>query len=265
MKKPFYFLLLIIFCSSCYTSGPVIKKYKPAMLYIGLLNYMPKPTSFDSITVSNYISGGILQATESNPGSSLGFDNDYLELAQLAFSRGHRFKNLNFAYGLDAFAGKYYNSSLDFSNPDHFDDKSISGFQVKTAVNTYQSATLYELRIIGLDLSYSKEFGDFSQFRKDVIGKENFYSIPTTGLFTAGLSSEVIFRGRRSARTQYGFSLNLKNTFGNLKYQGFDYLGEREGKAKSLRTSISLYLQLKRYFFILEGSKSGRLNAGYRF
>ena len=257
MFKSLCFIFLAFLLSSCSTTAPVIKYYDPAML--GALTYMPKPLSFDSLNVSNYISGGYIQITA--PYTKTGIQ-DVGNLAQIAFSRAHTFKNINFAYGIDGFAGGYHNSFLEPGDIDYFKNKSVFGFQLKSSVNTFITSEFYDFRIIGADFSYSKEYGSFSTFRKDIIGREDFYSIPETGLFSAGLSSEIIFRGRKSSNKQYGLKLGFQNTFGNLLYQGF---GVHSEKQRRLEATIAVYIQLNKYFLIMEGSRGGRINLGYRF
>ena len=108
---------------------------------------------------------------------------------------------------------------------------------------------------------YAKEYGSFATFRKDISGRENVYTIPRTGLFSASLNSEILFRGRKPS-TQYGAKLALHNTFGDLQYQGLD----PNQKERSLKGAAAFFLQLNKYFFILEGGGSAsRINAGYRF
>jgi hypothetical protein len=257
MLRNLCFIILIVHLSSCGTIEPVTKYYDPAML--GALTYMPKPLSFDSLKVSNYISGGYIQIT--TPYTRTGVQ-DIGNLAQAAFSRAHTFKSINFAYGIDGFTGSYHNTFIESGDLDYFKNKSVYGFQLKTSVNTFITSEFYDFRIIGADFSYSKEYGSFSKFREDIIGRENFYSIPETGLFSAGLSSEIVFRSRKSSDRQYGFKLGFQNTFGNLRYQGF---GVQTEKQRSLEASLAIYLQLRKYFLIMEGSRGGRINFGYRF
>lgn len=184
-------------------------------------------------------------------------------MGQISLSRAHQLQKLNFAYGIDAYSGAYRNKFLEQGDADHFESKSISGLHLKTSINTFKSVSQLELRLIGLELAYSKEFGDFSRFRSDIPGRENFYSLPKTGLFSAGLSSELLWRRTRS---RYGFKLNLINTFGSLDYQGYDHTGMNGGKARSLNSTIALYFHQKHFFIILEGlDQSGRLNFGFSF
>lgn len=223
---------------------------------LGAGQYMPKPISSDSLKTLNYLSGGFIKTTNDS-------DDDVLTLGQISFSKAHQLKKLNFAYGIDAYSGAYRNKFLEQGDADNFESKNISGLQLKTSVNTFKSVGQFELRLVGLELAYSKEFGDFARFRRDIPGRENFYSLPKTGLFSAGPSTELLWK---QTRARYGFKLSLLNTFGSLDYQGYDQTGMNGGKARRLNSTIALYFQQKHFFIILEGlDQSGRLNFGFSF
>lgn len=237
-----------------------IKKYNPVFLKSGL-TYTPKPVSFDSEKVSNYISVGYVNIKEP---STFNNSDDAINIVNFALSRGHVFDKWNFAYGIDAFFGSYKNKFLPATDPNYFSSRAVSGVQFKTSLNLLKTAKALDFRYIGLDLSYANEFGEFSRFRKTIIGREKFYSIPKSGLFTAGLSSEIVFKGK-FPDNQFGFRFAVQNTFGDLKYQG-SYDTEYEIlEEKSVTVSGATYLKLKQYFLIFEIGNATRINIGYKF
>ena len=259
------YLLIYIFLfllTACYEPQVLVKKYNPAMVSLNL-GYMPRPTSFDSTRSAVYISGGFMKDYQEF--SPVNGSEDMLSLGVFSINKGLIYKNVNFAYGADFFAGNFKNKSLKASDPGYFNKMSLSGVKFKSSLNYYQTIRSFDLRIIGFDLAYSKEFGDFAKFRKVISNTENRYAIPATSLLSGGLSSEIIFKTRRSFIKRYGFGINLRTTFNDLTYQGLDENGQKGGIKSGFAPSWSIYVQTKHLYFVGESSKSGSMNLGYRF
>ena len=253
------FMLLL---SACYQPPVMVKKYNPAMVSVNL-GYMPRPTSFDSTKSAVYISGGFMK---DYPGfSPVNDSEDMLNLGVFSVNRGLIYKNVNFAYGADFFAGSFKNKSLEASDPGYFNKKSVSGVKFKSSLNYFQTIRSFDFRIIGFDLAYSKEFGDFAKFRQVISNTENRFAIPATSLLSGGLSSEIIFKTRKSFIKRYGFGINLRTTFNDLNYQGVDENGQKGGTKSGFAPSWSIYVQTKHLYFVGESSKNGSMNLGYKF
>ena len=263
MTRLFYSILFILLASSCSTPEALVKRYKPSMISIGL-TYMPKPSSFDSSATANYISGGFMQGIQASEGGTNPAD-DLINLGQLSFSRGHRFKNINYAYGADVFAGAYQNKSVESDDQNYFKSKSVQGFELKGSVNFFKTYKTFDLRLIGLDLAYSKEYGDFAKLRQQMPTAEKVYVIPASGLFSAALNTEIICSEQFWKITRYGLRLSLKQTFGDLRYRGMFNAYDINRSISGLTGSVAGYFEIKNYFFIGEAGDGGRLNIGYKF
>lgn len=261
--KRLYGFLFILLLSSCYTGEPLVKRYKPAMVSIGL-TYMPKPSSFDSSATANYLSGGLMQGTQTSEGGTRPSE-DLINLGQLSFSRGHRYKNINYAYGADVFAGTYENMSVEKEDPSYFKSKSVLGFELKSSVNLFHTYKTFDIRVIGLDLAYSREYGDFAKFRQVMPTSENLYVIPATGLFSAALNSEIICSEQFWKVTRYGIRLSLKQTFGDLRYNGIFENNFTKRSISGLSGSVAGYFEIGNFFFIGEAGDGGRFNIGRKF
>lgn len=263
MSKILYGFLFLSLLNSCSSPQALVKRYKPSMVSIGL-TYMPKPSSFDSAATANYVSGGFMQGIQTSEGGT-NPEDDLINLGQLSFSRGHRYKNINYAYGADVFAGSYQNKSVENDDPNYFKSKSVQGYELKSSVNVFQTYRTFDLRLLGIDLAYSKEYGDYAKFRQQTPTTENVFVIPATGLFSAAINTEVIFRAPLGRMIRYGFRLSLKQTFGALNYNGIFNQYNNNKSVSGTTGSIAGYFEMKKYFFIVEAGDGGRLNIGYKF
>lgn len=251
MKHIYPALILSLFFGSCSTSSYY---YDPALFKSGIA-YQPKPISFDSVKNSNFISVGLGSVSKTEYESTI-FQFDY--------NRGHTFKNINLSYGAFGLAGSAKNLKVPPENNFYFKRKSFSGLGAKAAFNSFITSGRTDFRIIGLEVAYSKEFGEFADYRIMVLNDSDFYSIVNTGLLTAGLSSEVIWHHKKAISTQFGIRLYVGETFGDYYY--INSL-ERYNPTNLAGTnaSLSFFFQTKRFNATLENGIATYLKAGYRF
>ncbi|TZF82711.1 hypothetical protein FW774_14540 [Pedobacter sp. BS3] len=256
MKKIYFPAFLVVLLSGCDS----IRYYMPVMLKADL-TYMPKPMSFDSIKTSNYV-------TATYGGKSMANLDEESTFGQFSFSRSHYLKNINVSYGGGGYFGTVENNSIDTTVVNVLDRKNFSGFNLNTSANLVTSSGRTDFRVIGLELAYNKEFGDYYHYRKSVIGIPDAYSITRSDLFSAGLSSEVIWHTKNSIHTQFGFKLTIGKTFGNLKYKGVGSHNNNDdiiwgnGRGSS---AFAFFFQLKQFHFIFDQSTASRFSVGYRF
>jgi hypothetical protein len=254
MKIKFYVIPLVIagFFSSC--SDHI---YGPA-LHHSDISYMPKPMSTDSIKSATYISGALVLDFSPNL-------NDQLTSGQLNISEAHTFKNFNLAYGAFTSLGNYANNELTTTDPHYFKDKFFGAVGGRLSGNFYVNTDGHtDFRIIGFEAAYSHEFGDYASFRKEVTGQPNFYTDTRTNLFTAGLTSEIVFHSRRRENTQMGFRLFVGETFGNDNIYANNKNDFITYKTPTY-VAFSYFVQFKQYFAVIEGGTYVQFRVGLRF
>ena len=197
-------LLTILIMTSLFISS-CAHVFEPAFYHEDVA-YQPKPASFDSVKTSNYVSIGYKEYSNTE-------SNDDLTLGEFDLSRGHAFKSTNLAYGVFGAIGSY-NNTTQHSNETLFNSKYFGGFGARASFNFFQNNGDADFRFLGLETIYSHEFGDYAVFRKSYFQQVITGVDARTDLFTAGLTSEILF-GQKKDITQNGFRLFLGKTFGN--------------------------------------------------
>lgn len=252
MKIKFYVIPLVIagFFSSC--SDHV---YGPALHHSDIA-YMPKPMSMDSTKSATYLSGGVVLDFSNNL-------SDQLTSGQLNISEAHTFQNFNLAYGGFTSLGNYENYDLQKDNPHYFKNKFFGAVGGRLSGNFFiNTDSRTDFRIIGFEAVYSHEFGDYARFRKAVTGDPNFYTDTRTELFTGGLTSEIVFHGRKP-NTEMGFRAFVGKTFGNDNIYNNTNNNYVTYKTPT-NVSFAYFLQLKQYFFVVEGGTYVQFRLGLR-
>lgn len=256
MKLRYLYFICSVLLASC--SATV---YSPAMFGHDIA-YQPKPMTFDTNKDATYLSGtfGAHQAVNTN---DVGF-------GELNISRAHAFAHGNLAFGAFGFAGQVTDNNYvnDSANTFKFKHISFEGLGLRASGNLNTSFGRTNWRFLGFEAAYSKEFGAYSNFRRQVSGVPGYYSSPTSSLITAGLTTEIIWHGSSSVDNQYGFRVFIGRNFGNLSY-----LNNLPGGSGSflLNSSNSFFMQLHHFTATLETNgflsvtPSLRLTAGYRF
>lgn len=253
LKTKYYYsaLIVLLLFTGCSSSRYY---YDPALFNSGV-GYQPKPISFDSVKSSNYISVGSGSITKTEYESTL-FQFDY--------NKGYTFKNINLSYGAFGLAGSVKNTRVPAENAFYYKRKSFAALGAKTVINTFFTSGRTDFRIVGLELAYSKEFGKYADYRRMVLVDPDFYSIINTGLFTGGLSSEVIWHHKKTVNTQFGIRLYIGRTFGN-----YYYINSQENYNMNdlyqINASLNFFFQLKRFNAVLENGTASYLKVGYRF
>ena len=254
MKIKFYLpaaALLLGLLSSC--SDHV---YGPA-LHHSDISYMPKPMSMDSAKSATYISGALVRDFANNL-------NDQLTSGQLNVIHANTFQNFNLAYGAFTSLGGYKNYDLQTTNANYFNSKFFGAVGGRLSGNFFfNSDSRTDFRIIGFEAVYSHEFGDYAQFRKAITGQPDFYTDTRTELFTGGLTSEIVFHGRRP-NTQMGFRVFVGETFGNDNIYNNTKNNYITYKAPTY-VSFAYFVQLKQYFAVIEGGTYVQFRVGVKF
>eukprot|EP01037_Dinobryon_pediforme_P016259 gene16259-16438_t len=142
--------------------------------------YQPKPASFDTVKIANYVSGGFNAYSNTHL-------NDFLVSGQFNLSQGYVFKNFNLAYG--AFGGRF-------------------------SANAFVSSGRTDFRFIGIEMAYSHEFGSYADYRQYLNTQPGTFVDPRTNLFTIGLTTEVYFHNRNDSGFQHGIRGFLGTTLG---------------------------------------------------
>ncbi|RKR83817.1 hypothetical protein BDD43_4031 [Mucilaginibacter gracilis] len=257
MKKIYALALLItvIFISGCNDHF-----YAPA-LYNNNSTYLAKPMHTDSAKSASYVSGGL------GLGSGIDLkDNTYMGLLRL--DHANTFDNINLAYGVFGFAGSYENTSIEKTEANYFNNKFFAGLGANASANFFIPLNdKVDLRIIGIDLAYSSEFGDYADFRKAVRSQPGFHTDINNNLFSGGLTTEVAWRGRNNPQIHYAVKGYLGKTFGNHDFNDYTNSYYNNSEYNNINYSASFFVQMRKYFFVVERQNIVNVNlrVGYCF
>lgn len=241
---------------------------------------MAKPMLSDEKHTQIYTNGSY--AVSSSPGRSVDF-----EMGILNIHRSHTYKSINLSYGIFGYLGnaKFISSKTeanpnDGGYPNNF-RKSISGLGLRTSIG-YQIASdngNVNFRLINWENSLSTEAGNYADFRKQIyrsgIYSDSHVSDKMT-LWTTGLSTEIIWHGKKSNDVQHAFRIFaggtpglVKSFDGNLNYSVFGTDNTNDRIEGSIARSFSYYLKVKHFSFCYELSAdvnwANKLSLGYSF
>lgn len=231
--------------------------YAPA-LYKSDIAYQYKPMSSDSVKNANYVSGAISIGRGVN-------QQDNVLIGHASFSRANTFQNFNVAYGGYGFFGNYQNTSIPNYQPGYFTNKYLSGIGIRGSANVYTPSGRTDLRLLGIEASYSKEFGAYTGFREYAQSLPGFYTNANTGLLTAGLTSEIIWHNQRDLNTQYGYRLFIGSVFGNQNlYNSNDPNGYSPYNDNSdFCISGAFFVNVTRVHFVVEYQNFSTVTLGF--
>jgi hypothetical protein len=200
--KPYLFTaaLLLVF-SSC------TQHYYPSAMFQNDVQYMSKPYSEDSVRHGTYVSGTYMVELNSDNLD----DSETAGLLNIYQSYTLKNPNLNISYGVLGFAGNYTGNNNQFGF-----DKSFYGLGANFSISPYINKGNVDWRIIGLDLVYTKEFGDYAAFRNRMPDTEDLTFYRKTNLFTFGLFTEAMIKV--SPAVSLAFKVGLNNTPGEKRY-----------------------------------------------
>ncbi|WP_448699132.1 hypothetical protein ACFGVR_19450 [Mucilaginibacter sp. AW1-3] len=253
-KRTVYSLTVIVLLAF---TGCTQRIYLPALLHNDI-SYLPRPMATDTVKTSQYIAGGVTFAEGS---ASM---NDNIFIGQLNYSGAHTFKYINIAYGAYGFGGSYSNNTYSPADGYYFSDKSFFGFGGRASANFFAPVGRADIRILGIELSYSKEFGDYLAYRRSVKNQPGFTIDDRSALFTGGLTTEVIWHGAKNYSNQFGFRVFIGKNFGGPTSSSNDYY-DYHVYPSSYTSSISYFLKIHRYLIVLEGGNGIQIKAAYQF
>jgi len=233
--------------------------YAPA-LYKSDIAYQYKPMSSDSLKNANYVSGAISIGNGVSP-------EDKLVIGHASFSRANTFQNFNIAYGGYGFLGNYQNLTIASTDPNYFTNKYFSGVGLRFSGNVYTPSGRADLRLLGIEASYSKEFGAYAAFRQYAQSQPGFYTNANTSLLTAGITSEIIWRQKNDSNAQYGYRLFVGSVFGNQNlYNSNDPNGYSPYNDNSdFCISGAFFVNVTRVHFVVEYQNFSTLTLGFGY
>ncbi|MFD1256335.1 hypothetical protein ACFQ3S_05960 [Mucilaginibacter terrae] len=233
------------------------KRYYAPALFRSDVVYIPKPASYDSIKHVIYVSGGI----SGSQGINL---SDEVFTATIDLSAGHVFSNANVAYGAFAAAGNISNPASNDNNNYPLDSKGFTAIGGRFSANLFSNKNRTDFRYLGFEAVYSKEFGSYTNFRKAVNGLANNYSITGTDLLSMGLTSEIIWRNKRTRYTQYGIRLFIGGRFINNTFENLD---DESHKYYPAQINLGYFMKYQRYICSINTNllTSFGIKLGYSF
>ena len=185
--------------------------------------YHTIPLKSDSLKSAFY--GGLIYST----GTANDQGQDWVRAGQASIYRSHNLGNFQAYYGANATLGTYglsdfYNSHYTPGQPGIWGggDKPIDTFYhirgrrysfgsygISAGINGVKTLRHLEWRYLGFETSIQKEFGDYYEFRKNLVDTAANIIFKNNLTGTIGIYTESLWRNRYA--TQYGlkFSLNM--------------------------------------------------------
>jgi hypothetical protein len=258
--KYIYQVLILAGCSFFITGCS--QHYYAPILYNNNASYQPKPLSTDSNKSANYISGGLSFGAGAD-----GF-SDYFNMGQINIDRAYTFKHFSLAYGVFGAAGEYSNGTTYASEPNDFENKSFAALGAKLSFAlTYPLNDHMDLRLPGLEFSYSKEFGDYLAFRDQVKDRPDYHVNNNNVIFMGGLTSELAWHGYSKLNIHYAVRFYVGTEFDNQDFS--NYTDPISGNAHYTPRNVaaSFYMEIKRYTFTIERQSiaNASVSLGYHF
>lgn len=257
LKKSLH-LISIIILIGCYLvlfGSCGVALYTPAILGSDI-SYQPKPMTIDSIKSNTYLTAIY------SVGGGKNIEDEQV-FTELNFSRAHAFKNLNLSYGAYGFLGSYSNGILTPQDAYYFRTKSFGGYGFRASANYVMPLGRTEFRFPGIELGYSKELGEYADFRQQVLHQPGFYVNPHTQLISIGGSAEVIWHQRKYTYNRFSFRLFIGKSPRNNEYQ--TSTDSYYDNSLSNVINWSFMFQHKRVSFAYEASGSLKLGMIYSF
>ena len=218
------FITISILISGCTTYS-----YFQSPLHSNNTSYKTIPAHYDSVKSAIYANGAI----------TLGGVNDKLRDGVYCFTstihRSNNFSVFQAFYGLSGMLGRYTvdsvhnfdgpnrNESLDeqFINP-HVGRKFVATVGSFAGINFVMPLGKGEWRVLGTEISWSKEFGSYVAFRNKIPDTSANYIERKSNYVTIGIYSDVV--GKTESGT-LGYKLGI--VFNPRAMHGFDKYGHR--------------------------------------
>jgi len=253
-------VLIVIIYSSCGVSRPPANLYGPAM-YASDIAYQPKPLSTDSVHHATYVSASYWSANAPNDNNN----GDELTGVQFNISQGHTFKMFNVSYNAFGGFGSYANqTNTNTAAFNYFRNKGFGELGGRFSVNTFITSGLVDIRLIGFEMAYSHEMGDFADYRRLLAGQSGYYIDPRTDLVTLGGTSEVVWHNKKNP-LQFGLRVFLGETLGDNTYRNANNATQLY-YPNTHPYSMAYFMQIKNAIFTFELNGNGaQIRAGLRF
>ncbi|MBC7418173.1 MAG: hypothetical protein H7325_08475 [Pedobacter sp.] len=220
----------------------------------GNLKYLPRPLKADSVSSKTFISGVFIQFQGLNDDDANG------EGGEFSISRAKIFRDFNIAYGATLSSGRMTYKTFDKMGKSlNYEKNSFGTLLLQSSIQWTFVEENIEYRYLSLDLGYSKEFGDYKNVRNRLAGNEYYTVATNTGIFSAGLSTEIALR-----RNNFSGALRvgLGRNFGTINY----IKGLEITKQSQIIANVSLYTKYRAVFAVLDfGSQNSRVGLGYSF
>jgi hypothetical protein len=263
-KIKIFFLLGIITAvySSCIVHAPQAQVFNyghPA--FSNDIAYQPKPMSSDSVHHATYISGSYVQGSAPNGKNG----NDQLYSGQLNIGQAYTFNDFNLAYGAFGSLGSYSNQTNNSeTNPNYFYSKTFGDVGGRFSANAFITTGRVDIRLIGFEMAYTHEFGDYLAFRNSINGDQNFFVNTRSDLVTMGGSTEIDWRSAGHP-WEFGVRLFIGQSLGDNRYKNPNALTDVYYPQNS-PLYAAFFMQVSRAFFVGEvNSNGGQLRIGLKF
>jgi len=236
------------------------------------LGYLPKAMVVDSIKTLTSISASL--AGGSSPDAKVSY-----EMGMINISAAHTFKEFNIGYGLFGYTGKAENSSTTNSLkypedylPQFKKNYFGAGLRFSAGLHSTSENGNTDFRYINFENAVNFENGPYTDFRRQIYRGfvPNYVAVTDRSLiWTTGLSSEIIWRGRRNHDIKHAFRLFIGGspTLNN----GFRY-GSSVSREKDVSSGgwvVNYFLNVKRFYMSLEMAStlnySQKISLGYTF
>jgi len=174
---------------------------------------------------------------------------------------------MNIYYGAYALTGSYHNSQLSDDNPNHFNSKDFSNMGGCFSIDFFTHSGRADIRFLGAEVTYSREYGAYANFRRAVSNQPNFFVDTRTDLTTIALTSEVAWHGLNDRNVQYAIRSYVSVTPGQTPGGYFDNIYAIKTHKYNFSGGGSFYFQYHRLFAILENGDMFHTSfkVGYRF
>jgi len=253
---------LLLLCSATILFASCSHIYEPALFHQDIV-YQPKPTSFDTVKVANYISGGFNANANSN-------FNDFLVSGQLNLSRAYVFNNFNLSYGAFGTVGQYDSDQSNKNAANYFTYKYFEALGGRFSANAFITSGRADIRFIGIEVAYSHEYGTYADYRKYLNAQSGYLVDPRTNLLTLGLTSEVIFHNVNNKGFQNGIRVFLGGTLGHINLYDnpnvpVNIFGGITAANFNIFAKASYFIKVKNYIGTVEIGNGLFLRFGYKF
>ncbi|MBO9634814.1 MAG: hypothetical protein J7578_17010 [Chitinophagaceae bacterium] len=207
---------LLVITSFVFT-GCISRSYFQSPMHGNTSTYKAIPLHNDSVRSALYAGGHFLAG-----GTNQDLRDSYIG-ATGTLHQAHNFGTFQAYYGINATAGRYQvKSTFDEGNRRELNFGTTERFFGSAGANGGINAVLPfddgEWRVFGTEFSYTREFGDYYKFRKDLPDSAVSYVNRKYNYFTLGFNTEIAGQLRNknvlTYKIAYILSLNpLRNEF----------------------------------------------------